>query len=222
MKKIWILWWIWPEASAEFYKKLIIRIKEWWYIQSNKDFPNIIINSINAPEILDAWDDNISEYINGIMDLRNLNVEYIYMICNTIHIFYDKIGHQTNTTKIVDLRQLLYNRLINISKKVCILWTENTINSGMYNFNNIDYVSIPNNIQKNIQSWIMLFNSWKCYQNEKDIIKKYISDHKDVIYICWCTEIQELTWIQNIQNITFIETTDLFIEDIIKKVYSTS
>ena len=50
--KIGILGGIGPEATGEFYNKLIKRLQEKDLIKSNKDFPQIFINSIPAPELI--------------------------------------------------------------------------------------------------------------------------------------------------------------------------
>lgn len=51
-KKIGILGGIGPEATGGFYLKLISKFQEKKLIRSNRDFPQIIINSIPAPELI--------------------------------------------------------------------------------------------------------------------------------------------------------------------------
>ena len=49
---IGVLGGIGPEASVEFYAKLVKKLQESGMIKRNEDFPKIIINSIPAPELV--------------------------------------------------------------------------------------------------------------------------------------------------------------------------
>ncbi len=61
MKKIGILGGIGPEATGHFYLKLIKRLQETGRIKRNTDYPQIIINSIPAPELVDEKIQDINE-----------------------------------------------------------------------------------------------------------------------------------------------------------------
>lgn len=217
-KKIWLLWWIWPEASAIFYMKLIAKIKDLDIIRSNKDFPNIIINSINAPEIIEHNDNRIEDYIEWIKALNFHKPDYIYMICNTVHIYIDQIIQKSECNNIINIKDLVQKKIKNINKKICLLWTENTINSWLYRFNHIKYLEVPENIQESIQTWIIWLNIGNNIQRERAIIQDYIKNERNTIFICWCTEIRNLTDIDSC-NVDFIDTMDLFLDDIIHKIY---
>jgi len=194
MRKIWILWWIWPEASAQFYLKLIEHIKKSWAIISNKDFPQIIINSVNAPEIIGFGDDSVDDYILWIEELVIHQVDSIYMICNTIHAYHQKLVEET-WANIINIRNLVRSFLAWLVDRVtCILGTENTIKSWLYSFEGINYMNVDDTIQYHIQNAIMKFNSWKDYSLERWILQKFIYDNQHCFFVCACTEMRDIIW----------------------------
>ena len=68
--KIGILGGIGPEATGEFYNKLIKRLQERGLVKSNRDYPHIIINSIPAPELIydKISDEDLNPYIKGLKE----------------------------------------------------------------------------------------------------------------------------------------------------------
>ncbi len=82
-----------PEATGEFYSKLIRSLQEKKLIKNNKDFPHIIINSIPAHELIShkISDEELKPYIEGLKELDKFGVDFIVMVCNTIHLFYDEL-----------------------------------------------------------------------------------------------------------------------------------
>jgi aspartate/glutamate racemase len=70
--KIGVLGGIGPEATGEFYNKLISKLQDNGMIKSNSDFPQIIINRIPAPELIDhASESDIEQYRKGIFGIRS-------------------------------------------------------------------------------------------------------------------------------------------------------
>ena len=96
-RRIGVLGGVGPEATGEFYNKLIRRLQEKGSIKSNRDFPQIIINSIPAPELIydKISDEELQPYIKGLKELDKFGVDFIIMICNTIHLYYDKLQKET-------------------------------------------------------------------------------------------------------------------------------
>src|SRR3989344_1847215 len=106
--KIGVLGGIGPEATAEFYSKLIQKLQEKNLIKTNKDYPQIIINSIPAPELIyeRISKEDLKPYIRGLKELDKFNPDFIIMVCNTIHLYYDLLQKEIKT-KIIDLRKEL-------------------------------------------------------------------------------------------------------------------
>jgi aspartate racemase len=104
--RIGVLGGIGPEATGEFYSKLIAKLQEKGLIKSNKDFPQIVINSIPAPELIydEISDEELKVYIDGLKELDEFGVDFIVMVCNTIHLYYDKLQREVKTP-ILNLRE---------------------------------------------------------------------------------------------------------------------
>ena len=77
--KIGILGGIGPEATGEFYSKLIKELQKRKLIERNIDFPHIVINSIPASELVfDKIPDNdLKPYIEGLQFLDKSGADFI-------------------------------------------------------------------------------------------------------------------------------------------------
>jgi len=212
--KIGVLGGIGPEATGEFYNKFINRLQERGLIKRNKDFPQIVINSIPAPELIY---DKISEkdlmpYIRGLKELDKFGVDFILMVCNTIHLYYDLLQKQINTP-ILNLRYELNNILLKKGiKSTLIIGTPNTIKQGLYRFKGISSFE-PN--QKEIgqlSKAIFMFNKGlnKSYQVKKvrKICDKYLKKGAEIV-ILGCTEFAVML---NEEDIPKINTIDVLVE----------
>ena len=213
--RIGILWGIWPEASAQFYCDIIRKLKKSWTIKGNKDFPNIIINSINATELLNHNTYDIGEYIQWVALLAECKVDMIAMVCNTIHIYRDEIIKETWFKNIIDLKSLLQKKIGN-TEEVCILWTGHNISSNLYQFDKIQYTQTPKEIINATNKAIYAFNKWSKCTQERKILREYILRKKQT-YILWCTEV---LWIigrsfLTKNNVSYIDTMELLSNHII-------
>lgn len=218
MSKIGVLGGIGPEASSEFYSKLIKRLQEKNLIKSNKDFPQIIINSINAPELIGKiTDSNIEPYVNGLKELDNLKADFIVLVCNTIHLYYDFLQDKINTP-ILDLRREVKDFLINNNiKSAFIVGTPGTIKEKLYEFPGITCLK-PNEEEMNTLSET-IFNYNKGLEKDKqiEIVKKicnkYIEKGAKKV-ILGCTEFALM--LQN-SDLPTINTLDILVEATIRE-----
>ncbi len=139
MTKIGVLGGIGPDATAELYTKLIEKLKAIGQIKSNRDFPQIIINSIPAPELVyeNISKEEIEPYADGLMELDKVGANFIAMVCNTIHLYYEDL-QKSIKTPIIDLRKEVFETIKkNKVASALILGTPNTINKGLYRFEGI-------------------------------------------------------------------------------------
>ncbi|MBI4150221.1 hypothetical protein HY488_02335, partial [Candidatus Woesearchaeota archaeon] len=79
--RLGVLGGIGPEATGTFYLKLIAQLQNKGLIQRNEDFPQIIINSIPAPELIFDHIDEIDllPYVQGIKELDAMKPDLIVM-----------------------------------------------------------------------------------------------------------------------------------------------
>jgi len=217
--KIGVLGGIGPEATGEFYNKLINELQTRELIDNNKDFPQIIINSIPAPELIGikVLKNDLENYISGLRELHTFGVDFIVMVCNTIHLFHNKFQKIINTP-ILDLREEIKKFLIkNDIQKVLVIGTPLTINSGLYEFREINS-SKPN--EKELETLSKaIFNFNKGFKKEeqikitKKICEKYLERGVKKI-ILGCTEFGVMLGKENLPT---INTIDLLVDATIKK-----
>ncbi len=137
--KIGVLGGIGPDATTEFYSKLIDELKKTGQIKSNRDFPQIIINSIPAPELVydEISEEEIKSYVQGLAELDKTSPDFIAMVCNTIHLYHDRLQKEIRTP-IISLREEVQETLKNGGvKSTIITGTPNTIKRGLYRFDGI-------------------------------------------------------------------------------------
>ena len=218
-KKIGVLGGIGPEATGEFYNKLIRGLREKGTIKSNKDFPQIVINSIPAQELIydEISDEELQPYINGLKELEKFGVDFIVMVCNTIHLYYDKLQSEINTP-ILDLREELRELLkIKEIKSNFIIGTPSTIKQGLYKFRDIKSFEPDEEEMKQLTISIFKFNKGTQKQeqvkNVKKICEKYLSDGAETI-ILGCTEFAVMLGEENIPT---INTINVLVEATIRK-----
>lgn len=220
--KIGVLGGIGPEATGEFYNKLIQELQKKGLIKNNKDFPQIIINSIPAPELIyeKISDEELQPYIDGLKELDKFGVDFIVMICNTIHLYYNLLQKEINAP-ILNLKTELRNLLKrNKIKSTFIIGTSNTIKQGLYKFEDVKSFE-PNEMEiKQLTNCIFYFN--KGINKQKQIMKvkrtcsKYLSLGAETV-ILGCTEFAVMLGKEDISK---INTIDILVEATIRKFQS--
>ncbi len=218
-KKIGVLGGIGPEATGEFYNKLIHRLQEKRLIRTNRDFPQIIINSIPAPELIydKISEEELKPYINGLKELDKFGVDFIVMVCNTIHYYYDRLQKEINTP-ILDLRKELRKELKRKRiKSTFVIGTPNTIRQGLYRFNGIRYFEPDKREMQQLSKTIFSFNKGdnKKIQIEKArrICEKYLNLGAEVV-VLGCTEVAVML---NNEQFPKINTIDILVKATISK-----
>jgi len=215
--KIGVLGGIGPESSATYYKKLIFELQNRGMIKSNKDFPHIIINSINAPELIEKdYNKEILEiYLKGLQELESHKPDFIIMVCNTIHFYYKYLQKRINSN-IIDIRNEIKKSLImSNSKNYTVLGTETTVKKGLYSFLGLNYIQISNKDIKIIKDAIFNYNRGYKKNNQKQkleiISDKYIKKVDRIILGC-----TELTLM--VKNPLTIDTIDIMVNSTIERI----
>lgn len=214
--KIGILGGIGPQATGYFYTNLIDKLKKSGKIKNNQDYPQIIINSINAPELTSEKinNDELKSYINGISELSNHNPKFIVMVCNTIHIYRDRIIDESKYKNILSIREIVKNKLPS-QKKICILATPSTIKSGLYKYDNYVYENPENNDLIEIGNIVNNYNSNGNVKENKEklirIIKKQKKNGAEV-FLTACTEVSEL--LQTEKDFKILSTLDILLDHV--------
>lgn len=218
--KIGVLGGIGPEATGEFYSKLISMLQERVLIKSNRDFPQILINSIPAPELIyeNISDKELQPYIDGLKELDSFGVDFIVMVCNTIHLFYDRLQKEIKTP-ILDLREELKQSLSRKgTKSVFVIGTPNTIKQGLYRFEGIRTLEPSEEEIKILTDAIFNFNrgidSHAQTQKVKGICQKHLNRGAETI-ILGCTEFAVML---DKEPLPRINTIDVLVEAVVRRL----
>ncbi|MBI2541458.1 aspartate/glutamate racemase family protein [Candidatus Woesearchaeota archaeon] len=218
-RKIGVLGGIGPEATGEFYNKLIGRLQEKRLIKTNGDFPQIVINSIPAPELIHDTisDEELHPYMQGLKELDKFGVDFIVMVCNTIHLYYEKLQNEIKTP-ILDLRQELKNTLKQSGiKSNLIIGTPNTIKQGLYRCEGVNSFEPTEKEMRQLSEAIFNFNRGIDKQKQIDKVRKICQKYLDMkaeAVVLGCTEFAVM--LDN-ENFPKINTIDVLAEAAIKK-----
>lgn len=147
-----------------------------------------------------------------------MNVNFIVMVCNTIHLFYDRLQGKIKVP-ILNLVEEVKRFLIkNNIGHVLIIGTPNTIKKGLYKFKNIQTFEPNENEISELSNCIFNFNNGidKQVQIEKTkkICKKYLKKGAKYV-ILGCTEFAVMLADEKFPK---IDTIDVLIESVIKKI----
>jgi aspartate racemase len=215
--KIGLLGGIGPAATGEFYLTLISKYQERGIIRSNEDFPQIVINSIPAPELIyeNVSEEEIEAYSKGVRELERWGVDVIALICNTIYSFYEVLQKEVEIP-IIDLRREM-GRFLRANKvtSMAVLGTPTTIKKGLYRFEGINCWDLDAVEMRDLSRAIFNFNrgieKGSQIQTAKNIAEKYIG--KCNFLIAGCSEIGLML---RAETIPLINPMDVLAEAVIK------
>lgn len=135
MKKIGLIGGVGPESSIEYYRLIIKRFQD---RLSTKDYPEIVINSVNMTEMLGyVFNSQFDKLVDFLADkvkiLENAGVEYVAIASNTPHIVFDRLADKVKIPLISIVEETC--KVVNREKmqRVGLLGTKSTMTSGFYN-----------------------------------------------------------------------------------------
>ena len=215
--KIGILGGIGPEATGRFYLELFRGLQQSG-ISGNRSFPQVVVNSIPAPELVGGTisDAQLLPYRTGLKQLDDSGVDFIAMVCNTIHLYRNELQREIKTP-IIDLRKEVRDALAKKGiKKAAVLGTRSTIEQGLYNFPEIEIIGIlPQEISE-LENAIVLYNRGedRNFQRQavRGIAEKYLAKGAEAV-VLGCTELAVMLEDADIPK---IDTLDILVEATIK------
>lgn len=216
--KIGVLGGIGPEASAEFYYRLIKKLQGTGLIKNNKDFPQIIINSIPAPELVgdEISFSQLAPYRDGLRQLDEFRVDLIVMVCNTIYLYYNELQKMTSVP-ILDLKSEVKRKIENEKfRKLAVIGTPKTMRSDLYRFKGIKYTPLPDKEIHQISAAIFKYNKGEDKIKQRQIVeqiaRRCIRHGADAILLA-CTETAIMLEKADIPK---IDTIDVLIQSVVK------
>ncbi len=134
MKKIGLIGGVGPESSIEYYRLIIKRFQD---KLATKNYPDLIINSINMTEMLGYISNNqLDKVIDFLVDrihiLEKAGVDCAAIASNTPHIVFDRIAKRINIPLISIVEETC--KVVNAEKlqRVGLFGTKFTMTNGFY------------------------------------------------------------------------------------------
>ena len=203
MKKVWIIWWLWPETTAEFYLDVIFSCQK----KNSKVRAPIIISSVPLPYAIEkdlieksSWIERFIPYL--VKEAKRLEkswADFLVVPCNSVHVFIEDIRKSVNIPVLSILEETISFLNKNNFKKVWVISTSATIKNNLYENilekNNIDYLAPDDFYQA--QMWKIISNlvNWIHNNNDREQLIKTINDFEDKNLDCVilaCTDLQLL------------------------------
>lgn len=213
-----------PISTGVFYNLLIDKLQKSGHINSNIDFPNIIINSIPAPELTSADISNslIVPYINGLKLLQSLNGDIIFMICNSIHVYFDAVKKSSGATNLISIRDVVQKKLETYKDRtICVLGMPSTVNSGLYSYESLHYANPDTEELKQLGEMVNQYNSLGNRKLASKTLNNIISKKKREgadVFLLACTEVSAIA--KDIKGTLFEDTLEIMADFILHQFLS--
>ncbi|MFC1629894.1 aspartate/glutamate racemase family protein [Patescibacteria group bacterium] len=135
-KKIGIIGGVGPQATEVLYRKIIELAQEKYEAKNNNDFPRILIESVPVPDFISDTE-KINEAKEMLIDatkaLTKAGVTKICVASNTVHLLLDDLKNETEV-EFISMVELVAEKCVQLDfKKVGLLGSPVTLNSGLYN-----------------------------------------------------------------------------------------
>lgn len=229
MKKIGLIGGVGPESTIEYYRLII---KQFQDRLMTKDYPAIVINSINMTEMLKYVFDNqldklVDFLVSEITILEKAGVDYGAIASNTPHIVFEKVSDRVKIPLISIVEETC--KVINDKKiqRVGLLGTKSTMTKGFYNKiaekYKIDIVIPETNKQDYIHDKYMseLVYNRILPETQKQLIQivRELKDKESIeALILGGTELPLILNQSDFNDIEVLDTTKIHVESIVTKM----
>lgn len=217
--KIGILGGIGPESTGQFYLELIRKLQKSGAIRTNEDYPQIIINSVPAPELIfDNERNQLAVYLQGLKELDEHKPDFIVMVCNTVHLYHGRLQKGIRSV-LIDLREIVKKYVEkNAFRRISVLGSPHTLKKELYTYDTLQYDN-PNEYESQIIGRAIFdFNRGIEKNKQKEIIvsiaRKKLSDGAQCV-IAACTEVGLLL---NEYDLPMANTMDLLVDAVIERL----
>jgi aspartate racemase len=223
--KVGVLGGIGPQASSEFYSKLVGKLQTSGLMRSNLDFPQVVINSIAAPELIseEVREGDLDKYLEGIRELDLLGVDFIVMVCNTIHLFRDRLQREVNAP-ILDLRSEVEDVIVKKGhRSVLVIGTNLTVRCGLYRSEKFECVEPDEKEMRLLTSAIANFTIGRNVGAQTKAVRQVCVSHLSTgeveAVLLGCTEFAVML---RGESFTRINTLDILVDATLRRILTCS
>jgi len=229
MKKLGLIGGVGPESSIEYYRLIIKRFQE---KLNTKDYPEMIINSINMTEMLGyVFNNQLDQLIDflcvKIQTLESSGVDFIAIASNTPHLVFDQLVERVNTPLISVVEETCKEICVKKMTRVGLFGTRSTMTNGFYtqvaNRFGINIIIPPVEAQDYIHEKYMtelVFNKIRAETKKKLIEYVHALQAKENIQglILGGTELPLILSQQDFSDLEILDTTKIHVEAIVTKM----
>ncbi len=134
MKKLGLIGGVGPESSIAYYRLIIQRFQE---RLNTKEYPEILIHSINMTEMLDyVFTNQLDKLVDflaaRILILERAGVDFAAIASNTPHIVFDKLAERAHIPLISIVEETCLFIASKKLKRVGLFGTKSTMTFGFY------------------------------------------------------------------------------------------
>jgi len=177
-KTIGILGGMGPEATAEFYKRIIGICQRDFGAKYDSDFPYIFICNLPLPDIVEEKGDPSlikSVISDGLEKLAKAGCGIVAIPCNTVFAYIDK----ETGLEILDIIEMTEDFIrARKFKKIGLIATRNTIKNKLYEnaLGEIEILQLPENSQIEVNDVIMRILSGVKISADKERLQNFAQD----------------------------------------------
>lgn len=196
-KKIGILGGMGPEATADFYLRIIRLFQKKYGSVYDSDFPEIFIVNLPIPDVVENpnEENKVREMlINAVKKLEKSGADFIVIPCNTVTYYISEMKNAVSIPIINIIKETANEVLKSGIKKVGLLGTEMTIKSNIYAnvLKDIQVLTLNEIEQKETTKIILNILAGKKSRKDKKKLIEFIQKLKDLgagKVILGCTEL---------------------------------
>jgi len=123
-----------PEASIEFYRRLIRISQTDFQVRRNEDYPFILIYAISpsAGMVSDKSEASFGVIIKGLKKLEETGVDFVAIPCNTVRLYINRFRKAINVPILSIIDETVEKVAEKKLKKVGIFGSKTTVAQGLY------------------------------------------------------------------------------------------
>ncbi|MEZ5107021.1 MAG: amino acid racemase [Draconibacterium sp.] len=232
MKKIGLIGGLGPEATVDYYQRIINYFKAG---NINLSYPEIIIYSVTMSEFIGLVE--INEYekatdflLEKIDMVRKAGADFVAITANTPHLFFDKLSEKAKLPLISIVEATCSEAISKNLKKPGLFGTGFTMNASFYQDvfgkRGIEVVVPENNDRELINHKLFTEIELGIFKDETkemlvQLIQKMVDEQQIDSIILGCTEFPLILTEDNYCGIPVLNTTQIHIEEICKNCLET-
>ncbi|MEM9483337.1 MAG: amino acid racemase [Cyanobacteria bacterium P01_F01_bin.116] len=227
MKTVGIIGGIAPESTVEYYRKIVSSYLE---RDANRNYPQIIINSINMTKMLDFISngefEEVSRYLAAeVKKLESAGADFGVLASNTPHIVFNKVRELSQLPLVSIVEATCKNVLDTELEKVALFGTKFTMQGGFYSEvlskNGIEVITPDEADQHFIHEKYMGELVKEIILDETKaglirVIEKMKQKHHIQGLILGGTELPLILNLDNVSGIHVFDTTEIHVESIME------